>query len=109
VTEPCDRLECRTAAVRSGGPELAHRLGRRGTTWRNTFTELAAIAAANTGVALVTAAIIGQGPGRTSLGTSLFLIGVLTLIVLIYDRSYAVFLERHRQDAEPGGPVRARR
>jgi hypothetical protein len=80
---------------------LSQWLGRRGTTWRNTFTEFAAMAAANAGVALVAAAIIGEGPGRMSLGTSLFLIGLLTLIVLLYDRSYAVFLQRHQQDAAP--------
>lgn len=74
---------------------LSQWLGRRGTTWRGMLTEFAAMALANAAVALGTALVIGDGPGPSSLVTSLFLIGLLTLIVLIYDRSYGVFLDRH--------------
>jgi hypothetical protein len=61
------------------------------------FTEFAAMAAANAVVAFVTALVVGDGPGPTSLTASLFLIGLLTLIVVIYDRSFSVFLLRQRQ------------
>ncbi len=76
---------------------LSQWLGRRGAAWRNMFTEFAAMAAANAVVAFVTALVVGDGPGPTSLTASLFLIGLLTLIVVIYDRSFSVFLLRQRQ------------
>lgn len=76
---------------------LSQWLGRRGTTWRSTITEFGAMAAANAAAAFGASLVVGDGPGPTSLATSLFLIGLLTLIVLVYDRSYGVFTDRQHQ------------
>lgn len=85
-----------TAYVIAINTLLSQWLARRGTTWRNLLTEFVVMAAANTTVVLVTGAVIGRGPGSTTLATTLFLVGLLTLIVVLYDRSFAILRERQR-------------
>ena len=62
-------------------------LARRGLTWRSALVELVVMGAANTGIAIGAARIIPGGAPRPPLVTFLFLVGLLTLIVVLFDRS----------------------
>jgi hypothetical protein len=75
---------------------LSQWLARRGTTWRNTIVEFAAMGAANLGVLVVTAAVLGRRADSTPLGTTLFLVALLTLIVVLYDRAFGIYRDRQR-------------
>lgn len=65
---------------------ISHWLAARGTHWRSTLTEFLALAAINLGVAVVYLTVtpsFGAHVGRAGL---LFFIGLLTLIITLYDR-----------------------
>jgi hypothetical protein len=82
---------------------LSQWLAGRGTTWRNTGVQFLAMATVNLVVVVSTVAVFGGGPESTPLGTTLFLVGVLTLIVVLYDRSHGFYadLQRQRLAAHP--------
>ncbi len=73
---------------------LSQWLARRGTSWRNTMVQFMWMAIANVAVLSATAAIAGAGEGKTPIPTTLFLVGLLTLIVVLYDRSHGVFADQ---------------
>lgn len=73
---------------------LSQWLARRGTAWRNTVVEVGAMGAANLGVLLVTVAVLGGGNDPSPFGTTLFLVALLTVVVVLYDRSIGVYQER---------------
>lgn len=88
-----------TAFVIAVNTVVSEWLARRGTSWRNSLVEFAVMGVINTGTVLVADLGLGRvfADGRarapTPLGTTLFLIGVLTLIVVRYDRAHAVYQE----------------
>jgi hypothetical protein len=75
---------------------LSQWLARWGTAWRNTLVEFVTMGAANVAVLLVTGALLGRGTGSTPFGTTLFLVALLTLVVVLYDRSLGIDRERQR-------------
>jgi hypothetical protein len=81
---------------------LSQWLARRGTTWRNTAVQFVVMSVANLVVLVATAAVFGAGPGSTPLATTLFLVGLLTLIVVLYDRSHSIFADQQRQRLAAG-------
>lgn len=82
---------------------LSQWLARRGTSWRNALVAFVMMGSANLAVLLVTAAAAGAGSGSTPLGTTLFLVGLLTLIVELYDHAYGIFAdEQERRLARAG-------
>ena len=89
---------------------LSQWLARRGTTWRNTGLQFVTMALVNLSVVISTAAVVGAGPGSTPLGTTLFLVGLLTLIVVLYDRSHGIFADQQAQrlaaTSQGGTPAR---
>lgn len=76
---------------------LSQWLARRGATWRHAAVELVAMSAANLFVLVVTGWILRVERGSTRLSTTIVLITLLTLIVVLYDRFYAVFADQQRQ------------
>jgi hypothetical protein len=65
---------------------VSQALARRGVTWRSTAGELVVMGAANVGIAFGVAALV-PGAGRSApLGTFLFLVSLLTLIVGLFDQ-----------------------
>ena len=73
---------------------LSQFLAGRRASWRNTATQFAWMACANLVVLLATAAAVNSGHRAVPLQTTAFLIGLLTLIVVIYDRSHSVFADQ---------------
>ena len=76
---------------------LSQWLARRGTSWRNTTVEFLVMGAANLAVLVGTTTLAPLGDGSTPVGTTLFLIGLITLVVVLYDRFHAVFADQQRQ------------
>jgi hypothetical protein len=76
-----------TAAIIALNTLFSQWLARRGLTWRSALLELAAMTAANAGIAVVATGLVlpGRG-GHTPLPTFLFLVWLLTLIVVLFDR-----------------------
>ena len=75
-----------TASIIAVSTLLSQWLARRGLTWRSALVELVVMGAANAGIAIASARLL---PGRGSqppLVTFLFLIALLTLIVVLFDR-----------------------
>ena len=61
-------------------------LVRHGVTWRTTAAELVIMMAVNTGIAVGATALLRRGEGTVDLTNLLFFVGLLTLIVTLYDR-----------------------
>jgi hypothetical protein len=86
---------------------LSQFLARRGVSWRSTLTQFAAMLGTNVATILLYALVIGDGPERTPLGTALFLIGLLTLIVVMYDRFQGIAAEQGALDETGRVPDRS--
>lgn len=94
-----------TAYLIAANTLLSQWLAGRGTSWSNTITETAVMAAANLAVLVVTAWIVPRVGTDTPLATTLFLVGLLTLIVVLYDRFQGVFADQQRQRVATPQPV----
>ena len=89
---------------------LSQWLARRGTSWRNTTIQFVWMAIANLVVLSATAVFVGAGDGTIPSSTTLFLVGLLTLIVVLYDRSHAVFADQQGERLGDGfGAARSAR
>ena len=75
---------------------LSQFLAHRRATWRNTAAQFAWMACANFVVLLTTAATLGRR-GDAPLQTTVVLVALLTLIVVVYDRSHGVFADQRDQ------------
>jgi hypothetical protein len=75
---------------------LSQFLAHRRASWRNTAAQFAWMACANFVVLLTTAATLGRR-GDAPLQTTVFLVALLTLIVVVYDRSHGVFADQQDQ------------
>ncbi len=74
-------------------------LARRRSSWRNPVAQFAVMGAIDAGSLLAFDIATGPGDSPTPLGTTLFLIGLLTLIVVVYDRSHTVLEARIAEQA----------
>lgn len=83
---------------------LSQLLAGRGTSWRNTTVQFLWMALANLAVLLATAAIVDSN-GSTPLRTTLFVVALLTLIVVLYDRWHGVFADQQNQRILDGAVV----
>jgi hypothetical protein len=81
---------------------LSQWLARRGTSWRNTTVEFLLMGIANLAVLVGTTSLAPLDDGSTPVGTTLFLIGLITLVVVLYDHFHAVFADQQRQRLEDG-------
>ena len=68
--------------------------------------ELVAMGVAIVAVVIVTLALLGRGTGSTSLATTPFLV-LLTLIVVVFDRSLGIHRDRERAGMTAGTAGRA--
>lgn len=95
-----------TAYLLAVNTVLSQYLARRGTSWRNTAVQFAWMTVANFAVLAATAAVIRRGRVETPLSTTFFLVALLTLIVVVYDRSHGVFADQQaqRRIAAPKSP-----
>ena len=87
---------------------LSQVLASRRASWRSTAAQFAWMAYANLAVLFATSAAVGRDRGDAALRTTVFLVALVTLIVVIYDRSHSVFAdqqdERHLgEQASTGG------
>jgi len=104
---PGPRLGLLTTAVTTGAiigisSLFSHWLSRRGVTWGSFFLELGVMGVANTGIALVTGLVLARRAEHPPMGTFLFLVGLLTLMIVLFDRF--TYVERVRAWT---GPVRS--
>ena len=68
-------------------------LARRGVTWSSVALEFLVMSAVNLGIGLLLGVVFGAGPPE-SLAVYVLLIGLLSLIVVLYDRYSAVGARR---------------
>jgi hypothetical protein len=73
-------------------------LARRGWTWASTIRQFVALAALNTCLILLYAALLPGTGGSIDIGSTLFFALLLTLIVTLFDRFYPVHLARFQEE-----------
>lgn len=73
---------------------ISHWLARRGTEWRHALTQFLAMAAVNFGLVLLYSFLLPSRGGSINLGTTLFFVLLLTLIVLLFDQYYPIYQAR---------------
>jgi hypothetical protein len=73
---------------------LSHWLARRGTEWASVLRQFVVMAAVNFGLVLLFAVLLPAFDGAIDLGTTLFFVLLLTLIVTLFDRYRLVYLAR---------------
>ncbi len=81
---------------------LSQWLARRAVSWRHVIIELCVMSTVNLFVLLVTGWLMRVERASTRLTTTIVLIALLTLIVVLYDRFYAVFSVQQRQRLDQG-------
>jgi hypothetical protein len=86
------------AALITVNTALSTWLARRGPAWASTGRQFVALAAANTALVLLAAALLPATGGALNVGNALFFALLLTLIVTLYDRYRPIFLARSEQD-----------
>ena len=80
---------------------LSQFLARRGTSWRNTAVQFTWMTLANLVVVVVSTAALGSTERASPWQTTTFLVALLTLIVVLYDRSHGIFSDQ--QDRRNSG------
>lgn len=75
-----------TSAIIALSTLLSQWLARRGLTWRSALAEMVVMSGANAGIAMAAARVLPGRDVRAPLVTFLFLIVLLTLIVVLFDR-----------------------
>ena len=80
---------------------LSQFLARRGTSWRNTALQFTWMTVANLVVVVVSTAALGRTERASPWRTTTFLVALLTLIVVLYDRSHGIFSDQ--QDRRNSG------
>ena len=73
---------------------LSHWLARRGTEWVSVIRQFAVMAVVNFGLVLIYSLLLPEFDGSINLGTSLFFVLLLTLLVTMFDRYRQVYLMR---------------
>jgi hypothetical protein len=69
-------------------------LARRGTTWQSTLSQFGAMVGVNAGITVVLRLLRGDDGASFDVGSSLFFVLLLTLLVTLYDRYRTVRLDR---------------
>ncbi|HEX2767018.1 MAG TPA: hypothetical protein VHR55_10345 [Candidatus Limnocylindria bacterium] len=82
------------AIIVAASTVISQLLARRGVTWTSTGLELLAVGVANASTVIVLGIVLPYRGGAPPIETALFLVGVITLIVVLYDRFHAI--RRHR-------------
>ena len=75
-------------------------MARRGVTWASVAAEFATMTAVNLGIGVALGLVFGAGASE-SLGVYVTLVGLLSLIVVLYDRFAAVGAQRTGSSADP--------
>lgn len=75
-----------TSAIIALSTLLSHQLARRGLTWGSAIVEFIVMGGANTAIAVATARLLRGSRPTLPLETFLFLVALLTLIVVLFDR-----------------------
>jgi hypothetical protein len=73
---------------------LSHWLSRRGTEWRSILQEFVVMTLVNFGLVLAAGLMLPRFDGSINLGNTLFLVLLLTLNVILYDRYHRVYVHR---------------
>jgi len=73
---------------------VSHWFTRRGRDWNTVFSEFGAMAAVNAGLALLAFYLLPHTEDSIDLGSTLFFLLLLTLIVVLYDRYHPRYLAR---------------
>lgn len=84
-----------TSAIIALSSLFSHWLARRGVTWGSAAVELLVMGIANTGIAIGTALVLSRSREYPPLFTFLFLVGLLTLIIVLFDRF--TYMDRARE------------
>jgi hypothetical protein len=84
-----------TSAIIALSSLFSHWLARRGVTWGSAAVELLVMGIANTGIAMSTAFVLSRSREHPPLFTFLFLVGLLTLIIVLFDRF--TYVDRARE------------
>jgi hypothetical protein len=110
-THHADVIAVGTASITVASTFISQALARRGVTWRSTAMQFGAMAATNTVLGFAAGRLSPARGTRPPLGTFLFLIGLLTLTVVLFDRytrvgrtrSAMLDARRRGRDGEPMG------
>ncbi len=81
---------------------VSHWLARRGQSWRSVAVEVAAMAAVNLGIVLalqIGNRVLGIVEGRIPVAPTLAFVGILTVLIVFFDRFHTVY--RARQVLQP--------
>ena len=70
---------------------------RRGVSWRDTAVQVTWMTLANLVVVVVSTAVLGSAEQATPWRTTAFVVALLTLIVVLYDRSHGIFADQQAQ------------
>src|SRR5690606_38899396 len=85
------------SAVIAASTLVSQWLRRHAVTWPSTVVQFLVMGAVNTGLALATGRILPSTGTLTPAGTFLFLVGLLTLIVVLFDRFKLIGRRRARR------------
>ena len=88
------QLSMAVALVIVGNTVVSEWLVRRGVDWTTVVREFIAMAAINVGLTIAFFYLLPLGSGRVPVGTTLFFLLLLTLLVLLYDNYRPYYLKR---------------
>jgi hypothetical protein len=87
---------------------ISHWLAKRGREWSHTLTQFVVMAALNFGLALLYSWLLPRFEGSADLGTMLFFVLLLTLIITLFDKYHPVYQARFAEKpAEIAGEASA--
>jgi hypothetical protein len=73
---------------------ISHWLARRGTEWHHALTQFIVMGLVNLGLVLLYSFLLSILGGSLNVGNTLFFVLLLTLIVVMFDRYYPIYLAR---------------
>ena len=88
-------------AIIAGSTLISQWLGRRGVAWSSVVTELVVMSVVNLAIGVALGIVFGAGP-PDSLPVFVLLVGLLSLIVVLYDRFAAIGAQRAEARAAGG-------